>query len=418
MNGRAETGRIFHEDGAYALAFSPDGKLLSVGLGKPTDAESGKSIVLWDVATRTRRGVLKGHVGRVVSVEFTPSGERVVSAAEEDTVRVWDVQAACFLTFFGGHDAHVKSLAFSSDGRLMASGDDGGKIRVWTLDGSAPPVTLTGGDFVVGLAFDLAGRVVWADFHGGLWLWDPAAGTAPSKLPAPEVPWMSMKLDPGGITLVATTCEGDIYLWAWPSFAPLWHANQGSCLEFVAWSPDGRYLAVGGGHPEFLAPISVFVWRVGDTKPLSVLEGHGSWPTAAAFSPDGKHLATGSWDGEIIIWDFAARTALQRMRGHTAKVTAVTYAPSGKVVASASDDESVRVWDMVTGQERMALRDSQQQMLALAFHPGGKMLAAAGSFYPDERDPSLPNEDAVLEPKGMILMWATADSTQAVVPQH
>ena len=419
MNGQSEPARMTQGDGANALAFSPDGKLLAVGLGDPLDVESGKTVLLWDVATKTRRGLFKGHAGRVGALEFTPSGEAVVSAAEENAVRVWDVQSASFLTFFGGHDDLVGSLAFSPDGKLLASGDDGGTIRVWTLDSSAPPVTLKECDCpVVGLTFDPAGRLVWADIDGGLRLWEPVAGAVPKKLSAPELHWKAVQFAPDGNTLAATTCQGDIYLWAWPNFAPQWHTNQGNCLEFVAWSPDSRYFAVGGGHPEKPSPTSVSVWRVGDPKPLRVLEGHDSWPTGAAFSPDGKHLVTGSWDGEIIIWDFAAGVARHRMRGHTGRVTAVAYSPSGKVMASASNDESVRIWDVVTGQERMALLDSQQEMLTLAFHPDGKILAAAGSFYPVEKMQPPSGAQTVPAPTGMILIWAAANSAQAVVPQR
>jgi WD40 repeat protein len=415
MSGPRELARLPQGDAARALAFSPDGRLLAVGLGDLADVESGKNILLWDVPTRTLRGLFKGHGGRVESLEFTPSGEALVSTGEEDVARVWDVQTASFLSFFS-HDSPVESLEFSRDGRLMAVGGYNGVIRVWTLDGSVPPVTLRESDwFVGGLSFDPSGRLVWLtlDDSGDLRLWDPASGAPSTRLPTPELPWMSVQFSPGGNTLAATTCEGDIYLWEWPGLALLWQTNQGGCPTFVAWSPDGRYVAAGGGDPGSPSTTSVFIWRVGDNKPLSVLS-HDSWPTDAAFSPDGKHLVTGSWDGEIIIWDFAAGAARHRMLGHTGKVSKVAYSPSGRVVASASEDESVRVWDVVTGQERLALRDSQQDMLTLAFHPTGKALAAAGSFYPPVKTtPRLIG----YKPTGMIILWAGVDST-LIEPQR
>jgi WD40 repeat protein len=336
------------------------------------------------------------------------------------------VRAASFLTFFEGHGEPVGSLAFSADGRLMASGDDGGTIRVWTLDGSAPPVTLKEQDWPVSeLGFDSDGRLVWADTDGGMRLWHPSAGASSVQLPVTGIRWDAVRLSPDGNLLATTTCEGDIFVWAWPGFAQLWpgfgalwHTHAAGCSEFVVWSHDGRYLAVGGGSPERQVSTSVYIWRVGDAKPLRVLEGHRSWPTGAAFSPDGKHLATGGYDGEIIVWDFIAGAARHRMLGHTDTVTGVTYSPSGKVVASASEDASVRIWDAATGQERLALRDSQQRLQALAFHPDGKWLAAAGNLYPVGRIQPPSATQAPPEPTGMILMWAASEPAQTVPPQR
>ncbi|HYG82162.1 MAG TPA: TIR domain-containing protein, partial [Pyrinomonadaceae bacterium] len=110
MGEQKELARLPQGDGARSLAFSPDGKLLAVGLGDPLEPGSGKAIRLWDVATRTPRGLLTGHAGRVEALEFGPSGGALYSTGEEENVFVWDVPAACALTFFEGHELPVWSL--------------------------------------------------------------------------------------------------------------------------------------------------------------------------------------------------------------------------------------------------------------------------------------------------------------------
>jgi WD40 repeat protein len=38
---------------------------------------------------------------------------------------------------------------------------------------------------------------------------------------------------------------------------------------------------------------------------LRTLEGHKDWVYTLVLSPDGKTLASGSWDGEVRLWNLA-----------------------------------------------------------------------------------------------------------------
>jgi WD40 repeat protein len=66
----------------------------------------------------------------------------------------------------------------------------------------------------------------------------------------------------------------------------------------VAFSPDGKLLALGTGHQGDIPG----VYDVGRGV-LAVAPGGQKKPTAVTFSPDGKALATGHMDGTILLWD-------------------------------------------------------------------------------------------------------------------
>jgi WD40 repeat protein len=66
-----------------AVAFSPDGRVLAVALGR--------AVQLWDVTTAKRLALLEGHKGKVTSLAFSPGGTRLASGSYDRTVRLWDV---------------------------------------------------------------------------------------------------------------------------------------------------------------------------------------------------------------------------------------------------------------------------------------------------------------------------------------
>jgi tetratricopeptide (TPR) repeat protein len=133
--------------------------------------------------------------------------------------------------------------------------------------------------------------------------------------------------------------------------------------ESVAWSPDGKRLAV--------AAVPVRIWDSA-LQPLPLATTAAS--NCMDWSPDGKQLAAGSKDGTITILDAAAGTPLHVLQGH-GFVDAVHWHPSMPRLASGGRDGIVPIWDTSTGQELCAFEAHTSIVRDLDWSPDGWRLA-------------------------------------------
>jgi tetratricopeptide (TPR) repeat protein len=74
---------------------------------------------------------LRGHIGWVHSVSYSPDGTRLASASYDNTVKVWDATSGAQLATLRGHTDIVTAVSYSPDGRRLVSTDLSGRTLVW-----------------------------------------------------------------------------------------------------------------------------------------------------------------------------------------------------------------------------------------------------------------------------------------------
>src|SRR5262245_47120054 len=99
----------------------------------------------------------------------------------------------------------------------------------------------------------------------------------------------------------------------------------------VAFSPDSKLLAIGGGTE---AAPALRVWDVEAVKFVAHLKGHTSAVWTVAFSKDGKRLASGGYDATARVWDLASGREVARVAAFSDRVTGVAFSPDGKLLAA------------------------------------------------------------------------------------
>jgi WD40 repeat protein/serine/threonine protein kinase len=330
-----------HDASVYALAVSPAGDRLAV-----SDNKGG--ITIWDTQTRQKLSRFAAHEGVVWCLAFSPDGKRLASGGNQRDrrVKIWDPDTGTLIHELVGHNDSVYSVMVSPDGG-----------RLFSYAGDA---TRTGG--------------------GEIRAWSTASGELLNAWPV-EGTWQ-MAINPDGERLACAWGGSEVALFSTATGHEIRRLlGPGQPLWCVAFSPDGKSLAAGGGMHGRRDNGEVTVWDASTGRRKHSLYGHIEMVTGLAFSPDSRRLATGSFDQTVKIWDVGTGREVLNLRSHRNAVLSVTFGLDGRLY-SGGDDRTVLVWDGrpwrdgESKQEFLTLTGHDETVTSLAYSPDGQLLAS------------------------------------------
>jgi WD40 repeat protein len=294
-----------HRGRVRSLSFSADGGLLASCAGH------GKAVWLWDLNRNGKRGYLSGHRARVTAVAFAPAGELLASRDAWGFTLLWDVLRRRELPHALGSLPSMFGHAFTPDGRRLVVGQNDLRAhpqqsyQVRHLDiatGKEVPEVLVdsgaGRTFGVGLAYS-----------------------------------------PAGDALAVSTGDRKVHLWGLSPVRQRGQVSDARALNALAFSPEGRVVAVAAG-------LVVRLWDAATCAERATLRGHRRVVTDVAFTPDGRLLASASTDGQVKLWDVAAARERAAYDWQVGPVTALALAPDGMRGACGGIKGALAVWDL------------------------------------------------------------------------
>jgi WD40 repeat protein len=232
-----------------------------------------------------------------------------------------------------GCEQPLRAIAFSPDNLTLATAGDDGTLRLWSAENGAAFETLKSRNGpVLALAFAPDGLLISGSADRAVVVWDLRAG------------W---KLDQ--------------VLGAGDADSPL--ADRVNAVRF---SPNGEWLATGGGEPTRDGEITL--WEVAGGKLAhSYTNVHSDAVFSLDFSPDGKYLASGAADKFVKVIEIATGKIIKQFEGHTHHVLGVSWNRNQRTLASAGADDLVKIWDFVKGEKKKNIAGFDKEVTAISF---------------------------------------------------
>ena len=206
--------------GVNDLDFHPSQDVLAFAIGVEVFYPPNNIIEIWDLRRMEGIASLEGHNSQIVSVEYSPSENILVTGDGQGNILVWDADDYSQIAQIEAHDIWVWDIAFYTDGSKFASVGDDGKIRLWDastfrqIASNSTPMKSTQENRIEQIEFSERDKLfITANSDGYVHLWDAGSLEALFAFQAHELPVITLALSADNSFIVTGSPDETVRLW-------------------------------------------------------------------------------------------------------------------------------------------------------------------------------------------------------------
>lgn len=219
-------------------------------------------LLVWEWQSESYILKQQGHFDSLNALTYSPSGDRIITCADDGKIKVWDTASGFCIVTFTEHSSGVTACEFAKRGNVLFTASLDGSVR----------------------AFDLIRYRCFRTF------------TAPKRLS-----FSSLAVDPSGEVVAAGSLDDfDVHIWSVQTGQLLdqLSGHEGP-VSSLAFAPNGQSL-VSGSWDRTVRIWSVFA-RTQTSEPLQLQAD----VLCISVRPDSKQIAVSTLDGQLTFWSLS-----------------------------------------------------------------------------------------------------------------
>ena len=330
-----------HGGPVYKLIFSPDGKWVA------TIESVNKTRRIWNLQSARKRdsNLIAMQDTKVLDVQLSADGKRLVTVAEGGNANVWDVSDGKRLLSFPRQESELTSARFSPDAMRVVAASEDDRVRIWDASNGSQLAVLTGHEgLVYSASFSPDGtQILSASADRSLQIWDSSTGTQLNRFAGHDNNVIGASFSPDGARILSCSDDKSVRLWDVSSGREL---NQFDEIDLrinsAEFSSNGKFIVSTAG------PLAR-IFDSGLQSCLITLSGSESDLNFARFSADGTRIVTTCHDETLRLWDSTTgdlAATLKPPNAAPALFSTATFSPDGSRIFS-SFRKGVRIWNLL-----------------------------------------------------------------------
>lgn len=244
------------------IDWSPDTKWIAAASGAPGQ---GGEVILIDALGQSPERVLASLPDLALDVRFSPDGTRLAASGSDNAIRIFDIPGGKELLVIQQHADWVVGLAWSPDGTHLASASRDRTARIFNAQNGELETTFVDHNAaVLAVAFAADGK-----------------------------------------TVISSARDKKIHRWS--------EKDGKKSGEFGGAEEETLHLIVSG--PQLFsagATGAVRLFNIETKAVVRTFSGHQDWVYGLTVNAATKRLASGSFDGEIRVWNMEDGRELER----------------------------------------------------------------------------------------------------------
>jgi WD40 repeat protein len=364
-----------HEEGSY-VAFHPNNHQI---------ATAGSTLRIWDfdriiaypkstITISDWNNILLTTIGsnqpEYKSIDYSPNGDRIALASTDSKVTIWEPDRALEQNISASELA-VRRVVYSHDGRYLATAGSDKKTVIWRADGTLIRTIAGHKDWIYGLSFSPDDRLIAsASEDRTIKIWRVDNGSLVRTLKHDNFA-LDVSFSPDSRYLASVGNDEKLKIWDANNgklFKEIPITNNDHWVWKVTFSPDGRYLAVN-------TTAGVEIFSTSDFKKIRILDDDGKKMTTLLkinFSPNSRTIAASDIDGIVRLWNVSDGKSLVKYSGHQEAIGDIQFNPNSQEIAT-TGASTIKFWTL----DRKLRRTIEGfNAMTISFSPDGRTFVA------------------------------------------